>query len=435
MPKTKISEFSATPANNTDIDSINIAEGCAPSGINDAIRELMAQLKDFQVGSAGDPVTIGGVLTVTAGTAALPAITTAGDTNTGIFFPAADTIAFAEGGAEAMRIDSAGNLGLGVTPSAWGSSYKAVQIKNSLSLWTAGSDDAYFSNNVYYDGTNRKYVFTAPAAEYEQADGEHRWYSAASGTAGNNITFTQALTLAANGRLGIGTTSPLKSLDISFASGARRFLVSYDDSIISIKGAGSTDGPENIRVIGDTIRFSTGTTGSGNEAARITSAGEFLVGTTSLVAAGQVSIAYDSSHQGMAFKPAVNNTTFVLFKNASSSDIGSINTAGGSTTVYSTSSDYRLKENIAPMTGALATVSQLKPVTYTWKESGEASQGFIAHELQAIVPDAVVGEKDAVNKDGSIKPQGIDTSFLVATLTAAIQELKAEFDAYKASHP
>jgi hypothetical protein len=54
MPKTKISEFSATPANNTDIDSINIAEGCAPSGINDAIRELMAQLKDFQTGAVGD---------------------------------------------------------------------------------------------------------------------------------------------------------------------------------------------------------------------------------------------------------------------------------------------------------------------------------------------------------------------------------------------
>jgi hypothetical protein len=54
MAKTKISEFSATPGNNTDIDGINIAEGCAPSGINDAIRELMAQLKDFQAGTAGD---------------------------------------------------------------------------------------------------------------------------------------------------------------------------------------------------------------------------------------------------------------------------------------------------------------------------------------------------------------------------------------------
>jgi hypothetical protein len=104
-------------------------------------------------------------------------------------------------------------------------------------------------------------------------------------------------------------------------------------------------------------------------------------------------------------------------------------------TSYATSSDYRLKENVAPMTGALAKVSQLKPCTYTWKASGETSQGFIAHELAEVCPEAVCGEKDAVYEDGSIKSQGIDTSFLVATLTAAIQELKAEFDAYKASHP
>jgi hypothetical protein len=58
MPKTKISEFSTTPANNTDIDGINIAEGCAPSGINDAIRELMSQLKDWQAGLSGDVTAI-----------------------------------------------------------------------------------------------------------------------------------------------------------------------------------------------------------------------------------------------------------------------------------------------------------------------------------------------------------------------------------------
>ena len=71
MPKVKISEFSSTPANNTDIDSINIAEGCAPSGINDAIRELMAQLKDWQSGTSNDPMVIGssGSLTLNQGTA------------------------------------------------------------------------------------------------------------------------------------------------------------------------------------------------------------------------------------------------------------------------------------------------------------------------------------------------------------------------------
>lgn len=65
MPKNKISEFSSTPANNTDIAGINIAEGCAPSGINNAIRELMAQLKDQQAGTDGDDFTVGGNLTVT----------------------------------------------------------------------------------------------------------------------------------------------------------------------------------------------------------------------------------------------------------------------------------------------------------------------------------------------------------------------------------
>jgi len=113
---------------------------------------------------------------------------------------------------------------------------------------------------------------------------------------------------------------------------------------------------------------------------------------------------------------------------------GSI-TTNGTNTAYNTSSDYRLKENIQPMTGALAKVAALKPVTYKWKADGSDGEGFIAHELAEVVPQCVTGEKDAVNEDGSIKLQGIDTSFLVATLTAAIQELKAEFDAYKASHP
>lgn len=128
-------------------------------------------------------------------------------------------------------------------------------------------------------------------------------------------------------------------------------------------------------------------------------------------------------------------------------------------TTYNTVSDYRLKENIAPMTGALDKVMALKPCTYTWKEDGSNGQGFIAHELAEIVPECVTGEIDGVHEqlyevspavkdeDGNIVApavistqtvpfyQGIDTSNLVATLTAAIQELKADFEAYKASHP
>ena len=92
---------------------------------------------------------------------------------------------------------------------------------------------------------------------------------------------------------------------------------------------------------------------------------------------------------------------------------------------YPSASDYRLKENVLPMVGALAKVASLNPVTYTWKVDGSAGQGFIAHELAQQFPEAVTGEKDAVDEDGSIKHQGIDTSFLVATLAAAIQEQQA----------
>jgi hypothetical protein len=77
------------------------------------------------------------------------------------------------------------------------------------------------------------------------------------------------------------------------------------------------------------------------------------------------------------------------------------------------------------MTGALAKVALLKPCTYKWNSSGSNGQGFIAHELAEVVPECVTGEKDAVDAEGKIKPQGVDTSFLVATLTAAIQEQQA----------
>ena len=119
----------------------------------------------------------------------------------------------------------------------------------------------------------------------------------------------------------------------------------------------------------------------------------------------------------------------VIFYNPNGA-VGSILTTGSATS-YNTSSDYRLKENVAPMTGALQTVAQLKPCTYKWKADGSNGQGFIAHELQAVVPDCVTGTKDAVDAEGKPQYQGVDTSFLVATLVAAIQELKAEIDLLK----
>ena len=82
MAKTKISEYSSTPSNNTDVNGINIAEGCAPSGINNAIRQVMADLKDFQTGAKGDPLTVGGNLAVTGTSAFTGAVTAPTPTTT-----------------------------------------------------------------------------------------------------------------------------------------------------------------------------------------------------------------------------------------------------------------------------------------------------------------------------------------------------------------
>lgn len=157
--------------------------------------------------------------------------------------------------------------------------------------------------------------------------------------------------------------------------------------------------------------------------------GQVSIGTTSPVSAGWLTLNYDGqNYNGLMTRTTTSGTYYgAMFKNVSDAFVGNISVSA-SATAYNTSSDYRLKDNVAPMTGALSRVALLKPVTYSWKIDGSAGEGFIAHELQEVCPLAVTGEKDAVNEDGSVKSQSIDVSFLVATLTAAIQELKAIVD-------
>jgi hypothetical protein len=251
------------------------------------------------------------------GSASTPAIRGT-DANTGIFFPAADTIAFSEGGTEAMRIDSSGNVGIGTSSPATkldvGGTIQALQVFQSSS----GTDAVLNAN-----GANRDVIFKVNNTELARLVGS-------------------------GGNLLVGTTS-----------GGERLSVAAAQDCASFKNTGGT---------------------------------------------GKV-----------------------YFLNSSASTIGSI-TWTGSTTTYATSSDYRLKNTVEPMTGALERIAALKPVTYKWNIDDSNSEGFIAHELAEVCPQAVVGEKDAVDAEGNPQYQGIDTSFLVATLTAAIQELKALVD-------
>jgi hypothetical protein len=125
----------------------------------------------------------------------------------------------------------------------------------------------------------------------------------------------------------------------------------------------------------------------------------------------------------------------VAFYNSALTTVGTI-TWSGSNVSYNTSSDYRIKTNIAPMTGGLERLSQLKPVTFEWIDRPDATyEGFLAHEAQAVVPTAVHGTKDAVDADGQPVIQGLDPGKMVALVVAALQELSADFNAYKAAHP
>jgi len=146
---------------------------------------------------------------------------------------------------------------------------------------------------------------------------------------------------------------------------------------------------------------------------------------------GKGNLAFNgASASGLVFQnQSTSASNLQIFLNSVGTILGTIYMDTPSNQVtYNTLSDYRLKHAIAPMTGALAKVALLKPCTFKWKNNDVESQGFIAHELQEVIKECVTGEKDALNEDGSIKPQGVDTGFLVATLTAAIQELKTLVD-------
>ena len=148
-------------------------------------------------------------------------------------------------------------------------------------------------------------------------------------------------------------------------------------------------------------------------------------------------VAQTVSSGGIAFGSAVHSTSSYLanfgYTASGFVTVGYIATNGSSTS-YSTSSDYRLKENVATLAGAADRVKQLNPVRFTWVNNPTAGtvDGFLAHEVAAVVPEAVTGEKDATHPDGSIKPQGIDQSKLVPLLVAAIKELTARVEALEA---
>ena len=247
---------------------------------------------------------------------------------------------------------------------------------------------------------------------------------------------TTAITVDTSQNVGIGTTTPSTVAD----SGADNLVVGPGTGNNGVTIYSSNTGNANLNFAdtdsnnpgfiqyqhnGNSMNFQT----NGAERMRITSGGLVLINTTTTNFTEQLKITFPNT-QGIHINESTNSSSVnyqYFTKGSTPTNVGAI-FYNGSVMAYQTTSDYRLKENIAPMIGALAKIAALKPVTYTWKDNQRDGEGFIAHELQEHFPDAVSGIKDDVDEDGNPKYQGMDASILIATLTAALQETKALID-------
>jgi len=265
-----------------------------------------------------------------------------------------------------VTLDSLGNVGVGVTPSAWGVSWKGLEVSSVLGLM-GGSATSILTHNMYANAAAQLiYKTTNFASYYQQQNGIHSWLTAPSGTAGNVATFTQTMTLDASGNLLVGATTNTNSSRV-FARG--------------------TGGATTLA-----IQSSTGDTA--NPA--------LLVG----------KFDNDSTTSQILVRFTINN-------NAAGS--GQITANGANAAAFGTFSDSRLKENIASIPSQLEKIVSLRPVEFDFKNGSGHQIGFVAQEMQEVYPD-VVGEQD-----GFLTVTG--WSKTEARLVSAIKELAAKVQA------
>lgn len=404
----------------------------------------VAQVAAFARGTATDTVVL------PAGTVSAPGLTFTGDTNTGIYSPAADTIAFTEGGVEAMRIDSAGNVGIGLVPNSGQGTLQSFRSIAGGAPVTSGTSDP-----------NQAAMFAAGAVQLSYG-------ALASGTgwlqmrASANFATNYDLLLQPNGgNVGIGTSSPFARLHvvgtIQAVNGSSAAQIYSDGGAAYFASSGAfpslflTNSAERMRIdasgnvgigtsspawrltaVGGSTQISPGT--SAQEGIRFTRS----TGVCTINGINNDNNAYNALSFATGAAEAMRITTGGEVYIAGTTDQGAYNLQVNGTGVwgagaYVNGSDARIKDDIAPLASGLDVVAKLKPVQFRYKESWSKDTslqpGFIAQELQAALADQPY--VDGVVLQG---PEYMSVAYqsLIPLLTKAIQELKADNDALKA---
>jgi hypothetical protein len=321
--------------------------------------------------------------------------------------------------------ESAGNVGINMIPA------KTLDLQNTDNLAIRFYNGASFKAGIEVATTAGDMV------DFSAIDdlGIRSQSNVLFATGGN----FERMRISSTGNVGIGTTSPAAKLQIQSTNSG----VLVDTSVAytpEIKASGilsdlaisSIGNGGNLILTADCtlasiIQFNNG----GSERMRITHEGNVFIGTTTIAGKG-ISFIENSGVGYYVASTYISSGTVTHYQfNNPNGAVGTITTSG-SATAYNTSSDYRLKENVVPMEGALDRVDALKPSRFNFiKDPSITVDGFLAHQVQEVVPEAIVGEKDAVDKDGNPVYQGIDQSKLVPLLVGAIQELRAEIELLK----
>jgi len=348
-------------------------------------------------------------------------------------------LSFVAGTTNTMTFNASGNLGLGVTPSAWNSAWRALEIGRAGNALTNNAvNGAGITSNAVLDSVGWKFGGTGYAnfMAVGNGGGSFAWYtSTASGTAGNTITFTQAMTLDASGNLGVGTTSPAFRLDLK-GSGATAFAQMQDSTAVykAIYGVDSGGGVAGA-VAGALTNHPFILRTNNTERARITSGGDFLTaGKTSasfttvgaeLLANGQINTATANLDNLNIY-----NTTAAAYRFY----VSAAGTVFATNTTISAISDQRFKENVQDLDVGLNAVMALKPRKFDWKAGKgkdiKGDRGFIAQEFEQVFPELIDEWKDPA-PEGE-EPYKAVRADLIPVLVKAIQEQQAMIETLKA---